>query len=333
MGRVARYKKVKSVDPFAKARSWTDGVGDASNLRRVKKRSKTAQKLKEQKNNKLQRRLRGKSLEKKKRGGSNGWGDDDGFDLPPDGEDEFEINDMLGSIKKQRAKANDLLNDKSTNPNQMSTTFGAHAEKLSHKVEKVDLRGVSMGSKQPETQRSSAQSKTADVVAKANSNSSEITAKTPTREIIAACSNPKSQQQSVDGTTSKQAKRKAFFEQKKLKKRKRDKNDDYEEDDTYIYDRNSSQTKKTKAQSHNISPKAPVARCILDDQVERPPIFSALPRGAVALSKMKKLTTAEKKCENEEEKVDRIRKEQQALEAMRERVMKQYAILRESRRK
>ena len=109
MGRVSRYKKVKSIDPFSKNGSWKSDVGDCSTFRRVKKKSKTAIKMKEQKLNKLQRRMRGgnkndNGIDRKKSGGCNGYGDDDGYDLPPDGEDEFDLKDILGSIKKQKSK-------------------------------------------------------------------------------------------------------------------------------------------------------------------------------------------------------------------------------------
>ena len=114
MGRVSRYKKVKSIDPFAKNGSWKSDVGDCSTFRRVKKKSKTAIKMKEQKLNKLQRRMRGGNkngniIDRKKSGGCNGYGDDDGYDLPPEGEDEFDLKDILGSIKKQKSKPNPLL--------------------------------------------------------------------------------------------------------------------------------------------------------------------------------------------------------------------------------
>jgi hypothetical protein len=342
MGRVARYKKVKSVDPFAKARTWTDDVGDA-NLRRTKKRSKTAQKLKDQKNNKLQRRLRGKEVEKKKRGGSNGWGDDDGFDLPPDGEDEFDMNDLMGSIKKQAVKSSDLFKGKNPALDFVSASKGRSSSteaKLSQKTEKVDLRGASTATtQQKQAQNNTSQPKKNDKKNETAAKSSAITAHTPTREIIAACSNPKKQQQPGDDCkTSKQSKRKAFLEQKKLKKRKRGKYDDFEENDFGSLDKTSSAAKqqlqssmpiataaKSKPQSQ---PVAPIARSLIDDQVERPPIFSALPRGA-----KKKKTASAEKPDDGDGKDDRIRKEQQALEAMRERVMKQYAILRESRRR
>ena len=315
MGRVARYKKVKSVDPFAKARTWTDDVGDTSNIRRIKKRSKTAQKMKDQKN----KRLHGKNADKKR-------GNNDGFDLPPDGEDEFDMSDLIGSVKKEKLKSDDLL--KGNNPileNAISTNSSING-KLASKVKKVDALGVKDGSGQLES--NSNQSKKNS---KTTSKGMEITVHTPTREIIAACANPKTQQQASDeGGNTKQAKRKAFFEQKKLKKRKRkdefeDDNDDYDTRTNTI----SSVTRQSKSQS--ATQKVPVARSVIDDQVERPPIFSALPRGAT--SKKKKLAVHKEKNEDSDKKADRIRKEQQALEAMRERVMKQYAILRESRRR
>ena len=82
-----------------------------------------------------------------------------------------------------------------------------------------------------------------------------------------------------------------------------------------------------------------IARSSLNDQVERPPTFSTLPRGANKLSKNKKkqpklgdVAKGAKDEEDDSDKAMRIRKEQKALEAMRSRVMAQYAVLRESRR-
>ena len=306
MGRVARYKKVKSVDPFAKARTWTDDVGNTSNIRRTKKRSKTAQKLKDQKN----KHRRGKKSDKN--------GNDDGFDLPPDGGDEFDMNDLMGSVKKQKVKPDELL--KGANPILDNVTKKSDSSSLSSKVEKVDSRGVNTTPKQTESNNTSNQSKKNAAAAKSSSKGLENTAHTPTREIIAACDNPKTQKETADGTNSKQAKRKAFFEQKKLKKKnKRMREEDY---DDVEYDSNEHITTSSKQ-----STKAPIARSVVDDQVERPPIFSTLPRGAI--SKKKKDVATKKNGDKD----DKIKREQQALEAMRQRVMAQYAILRESRRR
>ena len=311
MGRVARYKKVKSVDPFAKARTWTEDVGDTSNIRRVKKRSKTAQKLKDQKNKKR------RNTDKK---------NDDGFDLPPEGEDEFDMADLMGSVKRQKVKSDELL--KGSNPILDSAVSSKSSSGSSEKpkVEKIDTRGVKTSSKQSNAQSNAKESKQNTKNAKATKSSSkglEITAHTPTREIIAACNDPKTQQQGADGLNSKQAKRKAFFEQKKLKKKnKRVRDDDYDEDEY--------ESANTGAASTKQSTSSLVARTAIDDQVERPPIFSSLPRGATS---KKKKTAAKEENEDDGEKADRIRKEQQALKAMRQRVMAQYAVLRESRRR
>ena len=73
--------------------------------------------------------------------------------------------------------------------------------------------------------------------------------------------------------------------------------------------------------------------------MERPPTFTTIPRGAHKLSKNNKNKKDRQKHGGKDtddvddsDKAKRIRKEQLALEAMRERVMKQYAVLRESRR-
>ena len=85
-------------------------------------------------------------------------------------------------------------------------------------------------------------------------------------------------------------------------------------------------------------------------QVERPPKFTMLPLGASKLAKNRKTNLSAKEVNtpegggggggggNEDDVVaattttaQHIRKEKQEMEEMRERVMKQYAILRESR--
>ena len=105
----------------------------------------------------------------------------------------------------------------------------------------------------------------------------------------------------------------------------------------------SSTTQNTPKKQHEIQQPnyshTMIARSSLNDQVERPPTFSTLPRGANKLSKNKTkqqkhgdTAKATKDEEDNSDKAMRIRKEQQALEAMRARVMAQYAVLRESRR-
>eukprot|EP01082_Thalassiosira_pseudonana_P012935 g12610.t1 g12610 contig6:2265857-2266898(-) len=296
MGRVARYKKVKSVDPFAKTSSWSSDVGDTAcaSLRRTKRRSKTAMKMKEQKASKSQRRGGKKDgiNNDKKSGGSNGFGES-GYDLPPEGEDEFDMADLMGSVKKQSAKPVLLVDPRkqvSTVSSVASNTNNeGEEEKWTRKLEKVDTRGVVKGSSNEahDFTTNTAASTTSKKKGKKNKtapkpkNSTGVTAKTPTRDIIAACSNP-----------------------------------------------NALKTKRKQSIAAPI-----IARNNIDDQVERPPIFSTLPRGAAKLRKKEAKSDASGDVEDSEDKDARIRKEQQALEAMREKVMRQYAVLRENRRR
>jgi hypothetical protein len=343
MGRVARYKKVKSIDPFAKNGSWKSDVGDCSTLHRVKRKSKTAIKMKEQKMSKLQRRSRGKGTgdDVRRGGGSNGWGDDDGYDLPPEGGDEFDMNDLMGSVKRQGHGQNLLLLE--------NDNANAGAAKLpSTSPSSLPSRFVGVSSSTGNMPKTSAATNGKANARKNDATTAAITAKTPTREIIASCSNPttaaKKRRGDVDastGTSSKQEKRKAFFEKKKMKKRKRGRSDDDEDDDdnddNYRDNRNPDAvlaSKKHLVKQQNYSDTMVARTAAFDVQAERPPTFTMLPRGASKLAKKKRdvgeytISTGKEGDDDQQ----RIRKEKMDMEAMRERVMKQYAILRETRR-
>jgi hypothetical protein len=340
MGRVARYKKVRSIDPFAKNGSWKSDVGDCATLKRVKKKSKTALKMKEQKLSKLKQRTRGKKgdddIAGRRGGGSNGWGDDDGYDLAPDGGDEFDMSDLMGSVKKQRHKSNLLLEDNASggSATQVLTPVASYTKPPSN-------GNISKSSAPSAATKANAKNKNDSIVT--------ITAKTPTRDIIAACSNPvpPKKKSNVDSSSgiSKQDKRKAFFEKKKLKKRKRGGTEDDDDDDDYNANRNAETKfteKKHLVKQQNYSDTMVTRTPAFDVQVERPPTFTMLPRGANKLAKNQKganhhrdgvdNSVGEKCSDDAMATAQRIRKEKQDMEAMRDRVMKQYAILRESRR-
>jgi len=267
MGRVSRYKKVKSIDPFAKNGSWKSDVGDCSTFRRVKKKSKTAIKMKEQKLNKLQRRMRGGNkndngiIDRKKSGGCNGYGDDDGYDLPPDGEDDFDLKDILGSIKKQKSEANPLLD-------------GVVANKMPIVKPSVSMSSTSTTTSSTHNSTDNKKSKQKNdgnnkkISSKANikyDGTQKITAKTSTKEIIEACSNPKLQKQSngksINGddttTTNKQEKRKAYLAKKKQKKRKRSSplddsdNEDYQQALQSLHSQHTSSTSSPTTNKQN----------------------------------------------------------------------------------
>ena len=353
MGRVARYKKVKSIDPFAKHGSWKSDVGDCATLKRVRHKSKTSLKMKEQKMNKLQQRTRGKKKEDddvvgRRGGGSNGWGDDEGYDLPPEGGDEFDMNDLMGSVKKQRRnKAMSLLLEDDATTKKLLTPVSSYT-KVSSANGHVTKKDNNVSP--PSQAKINVSKKKLDNAP--YDGTTAITAKTSTREIIASCSNPtpsKKQNGSTidDATNMKQEKRKAFFEKKKLKKKiKRggiydDDDDDDDNTNKHVYNVSSSTDIEKKTEIKKNSDTIVARTVAFDIQVERPPTFTMLPRGANKLDKNKKMKMSTGGREeginniNDAETVtaQRIRKEKQDMEAMRERVMRQYAILRESRRK
>ncbi|KAL3817530.1 hypothetical protein ACHAXA_003703 [Cyclostephanos tholiformis] len=338
MGRVARYKKVKSIDPFAKNGSWRSDVGDCSTLHRVKRRSKTALKMKARKMNKSKRRARGERADDVaiggRGGGSNGYGDDDGYDLPPEGGDEFDMNDLMGSVKRQGHDKPNLLLGDDNGAAQLSTSASSTPSRfvgVPSSIGNMTSKGSVINNKANTKKNDSATTLI-------------VTAQTPTRDIIAACSNPtpttKKNKRQIDDDSytgmSKQEKRKAYFEKKRLKKRKRaSAGDDDEDDDVYIANRNAETkfaAKKHPAKQQNYSDTVIARTAAFDVQAERPPTFTMLPRGAHKLAKKNRDGGVDTTSTGKEGVDQRIRKEKQSMEAMRERVMKQYAILRESRR-
>ena len=121
MGRLSNYKKIKSCDPYSKKNGgkidlptvgiW--GLGDSG--RKVKKRSMKAEKMKakKEKNKSIQQSSRkgGKNNNKFKQ---NNDEDDGGFDIPPSDRDEFDMADLMGSVKRQKLETNDNMLGEST---------------------------------------------------------------------------------------------------------------------------------------------------------------------------------------------------------------------------
>ena len=76
-----------------------------------------------------------------------------------------------------------------------------------------------------------------------------------------------------------------------------------------------------------ITGEAAVARASFLDQVEQPPVFAQLPRGA-SKKTHEKLKCKQFEAKSKEQKEESIKAEQNAMEAMRKKVQAQYSILR-----
>jgi hypothetical protein len=170
MGRVAKYKKIKSFDPFSKANKKNQGSrlgngdviwGLGDNGRKVKQRSRTAERLyvkknKQNKNHHQQQqqqhnRLSGVDGNKNKaKDDRNG-----GFDLPPTSQqDEFDLADLMGSVTKEVVTEVMSLNDE---PSAAASTVATTTSSLSNAVPNKNLETTKVF---PETTNSAVNNKT-----------------------------------------------------------------------------------------------------------------------------------------------------------------------------
>ena len=322
MGRVARYKKVKSCDPYSKKNRgqvnldavgvW--GFGDSG--RKAKKRSLKAQ-------------LMRKSKKRNRRDGDDGGG----FDLPPSSgmKDEFDLKDLLGSVKKQKLE----------NPLAQDAASAAEDDKKKKIVtETVQVGGnVATIPKTEADERKVARELKVEQHIKDDLKKKEIEAsgrqvgesknaytrrtKSETRQII------KQSKQKVN--EEKRQKKKEFLNNKKSKKgRKGSTNkfkqqpDNYDDDDQE--DSDDSFVTGERAVASLKEDYVPFG-----EQADRPPDFRHIPRGA---SKKQNATAAAAANAKSKRMTDKqVQAEQDNMEMLRRRVQAQYSAIKLQRRK
>lgn len=332
MGRVAKYKKVKAFDRKHSGGEYVWGENDGRPKK--KKRSKTAEKLKQIK---LKRRRDG-DIDPFNCGVG-------GYDLPPQEKDDFDLSDMkvkrvkkpkwddglnLASqasstltVKKSGATPSaNISNDKVKIGNRSVTCTiptGDKEEKKMAKMLNIDLKSGKSKS-----------NSTKNIQARQVGESKTAFKRRLKQETIAALAQDfqkKSTSTSASGNnwendggkTSKQQRRKEFMKQKKLKKKKglvpiRDQNSFEDRED------NDANYEKGFITGENAVASIPSFL----EQAEAPPTFNRLPRGAVH----KKLTMKMKNGMDDKS----IKAEQNAMEVMRRKVQAQYSLLRAKRR-
>lgn len=336
MGRVAKYKKVKAFDRKRTSGEYIWGENDGRPTK--KKRSKTAEKLKQ---NKLKRR-RGVDIDRFNCGVG-------GYDLPPSGKDEFNLSDFkVKKIKKQNW--DDGLNLNSSSLSSSSSAFTLKKSDVTPKAAisndkvKVGNRSVTCTiPKDDKEERKMAKSLNIDL--NSGKSKSNITKTIHERQAgesktafkkrmkqgaIAALAqdfknknsrnaNSGNDWEADAGGSNRQQKRKESMKQKKLKKKKGvavlRNNDTF--DDRVDNDMN---YEKGFITGEN----AVAAIPSFLEQAEAPPSFDRLPRGAVH----KKLTMKMKNGMDDKS----IKAEQDAMEAMRRKVQAQYSLLKAKRR-
>mmetsp|Transcript_13648 Transcript_13648/g.28614 ORF Transcript_13648/g.28614 Transcript_13648/m.28614 type:complete len:351 (+) Transcript_13648:190-1242(+) len=343
MGRVAKYKKVKSFDPYSKKNKgnidltsvgvW--GLGD--NGRKAKKRSLKAKKLHAKKN-----------LNRKKSAGF----DDGGFDVPPTEGDEFDMADLVGSIKKKNDESKELLGgqlsssaatkavssssssdantetDASTNKDdnnkkskdepydQVLTSTGNIAniprtdedEKKVERMLRVDEQIKQKSEKEKQLNHGRMEGESKRAYAKRT--------RAETRQII-------KQSATTPKNYEKLQKKKEFLKAKKKSKKRKGgaySFDGYGDSNGAAYDDDD-----VKGNANQQS-EAPVR---FGEQAERPPVFRQIPRGAKA-KKPNTITISKGKTQGMTE--HQVEAEKDAMELMRRRVQAQYKAIKSKRK-
>lgn len=343
MGRVAKYKKVKSFDKQHRGGEYIWGSKVTDNK---KKRSKTAERLHQEK---LQR--------KRRKGLAN---NDDGLsDLPFDGKDEFNTNDF--KVKKQRVVQDLGMKDDSTYSIPTVSSSSSSSSRPSAKVKgnkvKIGDKTVTCAiPKDDEEERRTAKAlninmKSGKTMIKGQSSESthiKIEGRREGESMRAFNKRLREQtklalahdfkrrsgyvqnqndenSKNEEGRIDKKERRKEFLKNKKLKKKKGGR--DYD----IFANQNQSHDKNEEQDSDDFITGEQAAAASLPsflEQAEAPPVFSRLPRGAQKLSKK---TKKEMKKAGMDDKA--IKAEQDAMEAMRRKVQAQYSIIKAQRRK
>jgi hypothetical protein len=305
MGRVAKYKKVKSFDPYSKKNRGKvnlDNVGMwgfGENGQKVKKRSRRAEMLKS----------------KTKKGKVSA--DEGGFDLPPSVKDEFDIKDMLGTIKKQNTeKAEETVESQYK---KVATATGPVAS-----IPETDREEMKMQKfLKPESQMNKAHKENAEKTAKRVEGESKRAYKRrmqdETRDIIR-------QDRTVEKNPEKKQRKKEFLKNKKNKKRK----PTYDDDDR---DRSGAASSDDDVDDGFITGEQAVKKMgdqvQFGEQAERPPVFRVLPRGAKAKAEPTKKAP---KGTKPGMTMQQIEAESHAMDIMRRKVQAQYAVIKSKRK-
>jgi hypothetical protein len=292
MGRVARFKKIRACDPYSRenrGRIALDRVGVwglSDSGRKPKKRSLVAQKMQA-----------AKRKRRKGQGGASGM--EEGFDLPPNEEDEFDSTTFVVQKKTKPLSLDDVEAEVKT----QTPKEAEKEEKRINKLLKIDA--------QVETK-----TKKANVPEKMPGESKGAYRKrvhAETRQLMNEARKSKA-------SGKKKEKQKEFFKNKKLKKKGlvAAGHDNEDVDDSDGDDIIRERVKDT--------PK-------FGEVAERPPEFRALPRGAAkkdSVSDRGKFQPKSKKRKAMDS--EDVAKEQQAMEIMRRKVQAQYALVRQKRR-
>jgi hypothetical protein len=372
MGRVARYKKIKACDPYSKQNARGRGPTTLSGERvwglnddrkeKVKKRSRTAERLRAQKEQRKDKKRKHKQDDdddytKKSKKNNNG------FDLPPTEGDDFDLNDLVSfkagsnkNIKRQKTveelvAEDELLQNTSgaavaTAVTTSSSTTAAAAAALESMQQEEKVNRLLQLDKQLEgrggAQQESSSSSALNRLPGESKNAYGRRVREETRKLlkrnVQAQVNPEKRQRKKDFLNSKKKKNRKNTNsmQNNNNNGNDDDNDNDDVDDVVNPDsfvtgeqavaKRSAATVSTNATTTSASSGS--STWALHDQVERPPVFAQLPRGATA----KKKNANNKHASSNKQKTSlNPTQEQKVMEQLRLKVQAQYEVMKRKR--
>eukprot|EP00980_Cylindrotheca_fusiformis_P016280 scaffold4838_cov110-Cylindrotheca_fusiformis.AAC.4 len=232
---------------------------------------------------------------------------ENGFDLPPTEADEFDLADMVGSIKKQKVQS---LSASSADPSELRIQVGGNVATIPKTDE--DEKRVARILQVEKHLNDKVKEKKVESQARVEGESKRAYArrtKAETRQIM--------KQSTAVKNPEKKKKKKEFMNKKKNKKRGSAMHafDPREMDDN---------TKEDIALDRPPQPEI----VHFNEQAERPPTFKQLPRGAIEKGKT---STYQSKSSGMTDA--QVEAEKNAMEAMRRKVQAQYASIKARRRR
>jgi hypothetical protein len=372
MGRVAKYKKIKAFDPYSKKNGGQVDLskvgiwGMGADGRKEKKRSRRSEQLRR---NKQQQREGGTTMTKKRKAGEEDDKNnktksvkkvrDGGFDIPPTDKDEFDMSDLVGSVKRQKIQSNAVLfgdvehdvnhinsNKKSTVTTATTTTTTTSSNNSGSLVpvfasDQEERKAARMLRIQQQVDQAN-KTKVQQAAARQPGESKRAYQKRTTMETRHIIQKTKVEQHNPE----KRQKKKEFLTAKKKSGKKnkggtttqnrwtrageQDANDDVDDDDDDDDDNNSTDNRATVGDNGT--------RMVFGEQVERPPVFQHLPRGAKVKEQQQEryrmIQNIKNRNTNQKTMTDsEIQAECHSMDVLRRKVQAQYAAVKASRRR
>ena len=363
MGRVAKYKKVKSFDPYSKKNNgqvdlstvgvW--GFGDSG--RKVKKRSRRAEQLR-QKN-------------KKKRMNDKEYG---GFDLPPTDTcgDDFDLSDIVGTVKKQKkvmidnsedgkvgkdaaaAASNNNNNDDNKKLSATKSTSATAAIEDDYVVDEKKVARI-LKLEQHDIEKKQKQNLENELYKRRDGESRNAYLKRTKKETRSIIQQTHQKQYNPE----KRQRKKEFLSNKKKKQKKNGSYGGFEttndgeggrggqwgaggdnDDDDDVFEGGRNGNRYSRANDDDDTDRnGKDTMIVFGEQVERPPVFRQLPRGAAAKKQQQSRKAAAKNNSKKNDKnakatmtEEEIDAESHAMDLVRRKIQAQYAAIKRSRR-